>query len=43
MLQGKVNAALKFLSSESDQGVLQLSEDVLIDLKAKHPDPSPIK
>ena len=41
MLQGKVNATTsKFLPSESDQRVLQLNEDVLIDLKAKLPDPT---
>ena len=37
MLQGKVNAALKFLADSSDQGVLPVSDEVLNDLKMKHP------
>ena len=43
MMQGKINAALKFLSKESENGVLDLNDDVLRDLKKKHPEPSPIK
>ena len=44
MLQGKINAAVKFLSSENDQGgVLRLSNDVLEDLELKHPDPALVR
>ena len=38
MLAGKINAALKLLSVEENQGLLQLNADVLSDLKDKHPD-----
>ena len=44
MLQGKINAAVKFLSSENDQGgVLKVSDDVLKDLEMKHPDPALVR
>ena len=38
MLAGKINAALKLLSFEENQGLLQLNADVLSGLKDKHPD-----
>ena len=43
MLQGKVNAALKFLTDSSDQGVLPVTDELLNDLKMKHPAPAPIQ
>ena len=42
MFQGKVNTALKFISSDCDNGVLELSDDVMKDLGLKHPPPAPI-
>ena len=41
--QGKINAALLFLSDESYGGVLPLSEEVLQSLRDKHPSPAEIK
>ena len=38
MLSGKVNAAMRLLDDTSTSGVLQLSEDTLRELKAKHPE-----
>ena len=43
MFQGKVNAALKFLSEGDDQGVLDTDEEVIKILKEKHPPPAPIQ
>jgi hypothetical protein len=43
MLQGKINAALNLLSTESNGGVLPLSHSVINDLQEKHPPPAPIK
>ena len=41
-MEGKVSAALKFLESESS-GVLTCSDEVLKDLKSKHPDEASIQ
>ena len=38
MLEGKINGALKLLSVEENQGLLQLNADVLSGLKDHHPD-----
>ena len=43
MFQGKINAALKFLSEESEKGVHELNDDVLRKLCKQHPEASPIK
>ena len=43
VFQGKINAALKLLSSESDFGVHQINDDIINELRRKHPDPSPIQ
>ena len=37
VMEGKISAALKFLDAESSSGVLDLSNNVLEELKAKHP------
>ena len=42
IMEGKVSAALKLLDKESATGVLGLSDEVLDDLKKKHPEPAPI-
>ena len=42
IMEGKVSAALKLLDKESSTGVLNLTEEVLKDLKMKHPEPAPI-
>ena len=42
VMQGKISAALKFLDTESSTGVLALSDDVIQDLKQKHPTAAPI-
>ena len=41
IIQGKINAALKLLSSESENGVHKI-DDVLKQLQDKHPKPSPV-
>ena len=43
MLQGKTNAALKFLTDRSDQGLLPVNDDILRELRLKHPQPVPIQ
>ena len=43
MMEGKIHAALRFLSEESSNGVHQLSEDVLKSLKEKNPAPAKIQ
>ena len=43
MLQGKINAALNLLSTESGGGVLQLDDTVIKSLVEKHPSPAPIQ
>ena len=42
MFKGKINAALKFLSEESDHGMLLTNDEVLDELKRKHPEPASI-
>ena len=41
--QSKINAAFKMLSKDYDNGVLQLDEKVLKNLKLKHPAPADVK
>ena len=43
MWEGKINAALKMLSKDYENGVLQLDEKVLKDLKLKHSAPAEVK
>ena len=38
MLQGKVHAALMLLEKEASNGILNLTDEVISDLKSKHPD-----
>ena len=43
MIQGKIKAALNFLSKEGDSGVLDMNDmNVFNELQKKHPDPGPI-
>ena len=42
MLQGKVSAAIKLLSSDPSIGVHEITDDVIKALKEKHPAPAPI-
>ena len=42
-MEGKVNAALKTLSKDYENGVLQLDEKVLKNLNLKHPAPAEVK
>ena len=42
MLEGKINVALKMLSKDYENGVLQVDETVLKDLKLKHPAPAEV-
>ena len=37
MMEGKVNAAIRLLSDEGSKGVLHLSDEILEELKLKHP------
>ena len=43
MMEGKVHNALKFLSDENDAGVLPANDDIIDELKLKHPPPQPIQ
>ena len=43
MMEGKVTAAIKFLSDNSDVGVLPASNEVIQELKTKHPHPALIQ
>ena len=43
MMERKVTAAVKFLSDNSDVGVLPASDEVIRDLKTKHPHPALIQ
>ena len=42
MIEGKTKAALKFLTKDCENGILDLSDDVMVELQKIHPDPSPI-
>ena len=42
MFHGKVSAAVRFLHSCDDAGLMKISNDVIHELKEKHPGPSPI-
>ena len=41
VMEGKVSSAMKLLDKEHNVGVLNLNEEVIADLKAKHPNPEP--
>ena len=41
MKQGKINAAVKLLTSSMDGGVLPLTDETMTLLRAKHPEPTP--
>ena len=43
MLEGQINAALRFVSESSSGGVLPLTDDVMVQLKEKHSNPQPAK
>ena len=43
VLEGQINSALRFLSETSNGGVLTLPDDVMTQLKQKHPEPQPAK
>ena len=43
VLEGQINAALRFVSESSSGGVLPLTDDVMAQLKEKHPNPQPTK
>ena len=41
VLEGQINSALRFLSERSTGGVLELTDDVMAQLKGKHPNSQP--
>ena len=41
VLEGQINSALRFLSETSTGGVLELTDDVMAQLKEKHPNLQP--
>ena len=43
VLEGQINSALRFLSETLNGGVLTLTDDVMTQLKQKHPKPQPAK
>ena len=42
MKQGKVNAAVKLLTSNMQSGILPLTDETMVLLHSKHPEPSPL-
>ena len=42
-MEGQINAALRFLNESISGGVLSLTNDVMKQLKEKHPDPQSAK
>ena len=43
VLEGQINAALRFLSKSTSGGVLPLTDEVMAQLQIKHPNPQPAK
>ena len=43
ILQGKVNAALRYLDENGNSGVLSLTQEVLQELREKHPKPAKVQ
>ena len=43
MLEGQINSALRFLNETTSGGVLALTDEVMTQLKQKHPIPQPAK
>ena len=43
IMEGQINAALRFLNESTSGGVLSLTDDVMKQLKEKHPDPQSAK
>lgn len=43
VLESQINAAVRFVSESSSGGVLSLTDDVMAQLKEKHPNPQPAK
>ncbi len=43
VLEGQINSALRFLSETSNGGVLTLTDDVMTQVKQKHPESQPAK
>ena len=41
MFMGKVNAAIKLLSNESNGGILPINDEILKSLQQKHPEAQP--
>ena len=37
-MEGQINSAMRFLSEEGNGGVLPLSDDVMLQLRQKHPE-----
>lgn len=42
VFEGKIGAALKFISDETESGILDLTDETLAGLAKKHPEPSPV-
>jgi len=42
-MEGQINSALRFLNESSDGGILPLTDDVMTQIKEKHPEPQPAK
>ena len=43
IMEGQINAALRFLNESTSGGILSLTDDVMKQLKEKHPDPQSAK
>lgn len=43
IMEGQINAALRYVNESTSGGVLSLTDDVMKHLKEKHPDPQSAK
>ena len=43
VMEGQINSAMRFLNDDTSGGVLPLTDDVMLQLREKHPETQPIK
>ena len=43
VMEGQINSAMRFLNDDTSGGVLPLTDDVMLQLREKHPEPKPKK
>ena len=42
-MEGQINSAMQFSNDDTSGGVLPQTDDVMLQLREKHPEPQPIK